>query len=229
MVYSPLSVKSCSHLRRLSPEANSGTYLIDPDGKGTLAPFNVTCNMTDKNGVGVTVISHDSENKTFVNGYNLPGRYSQNIHYTGASLSQLASLTEVSSHCEQFIKYECFHSALLSLGQQKKIIGWWVSRNSIKMTYWGGAEPGSHKCACGMNNSCAKHNAKCNCDSNDATWREDSGFLTDKSTLPVAQLRFGDTGSVSTVDERGYHTLGKFKCYGINRNESLQSDNTMKN
>ena len=232
VVYSPLSVKSCSHLKELRPEADSGTYLIDPDGKGNLTAFNVTCNMTDKNGVGVTVISHSSENRTLVNGYNPPGSYSSDIHYTGASLSQLASLTEVSSHCEQFIKYECFHSALLSLGEPKRIIGWWVSRNSTKMTYWGGAEPDSHKCACGMNKSCAdRKNLKCNCDRNDATWREDSGFLTDKSTLPVAQLRFGDTGSVrnNTVDERGYHTLGKFKCYGINRNESLQSDNTMKN
>ena len=174
--------------------------------------------MTDKNGVGVTVISHDSENKILVNGYNPPGSYLRNIHYTGASLSQLASLTEVSSHCEQFIKYECFHSALLSLGEQKKIIGWWVSRNSGKMTYWGGAEPGSYKCACGMNSSCVKTNLKtfkCNCDKNDAKWREDSGFLNDKSTLPVAQLRFGDTGFLDKikVDERGYHTLGKFKCY----------------
>ena len=25
--------------------------------------------------------------------------------------------------------------------------------------------------------------------------REDSGYLTDKNTLPVTQLRFGDTGS----------------------------------
>ena len=32
---------------------------------------------------------------------------------------------------------------------------WWVSRDSTKMTYWGGASPGSGKCACGMNNSCA--------------------------------------------------------------------------
>ena len=52
MVYSLLSAKSCSHLKRLSPETVSGTYLIDPDGKGNLAPFIVTCDMTDKTGVG---------------------------------------------------------------------------------------------------------------------------------------------------------------------------------
>ena len=63
--------------------------------------------MTDKTSVGVTVISHDSENRTLVIGYKPSGNYSRDIHYTGASLSQLASLTSVSSHCEQFIKYEC--------------------------------------------------------------------------------------------------------------------------
>lgn len=49
------------------------------------------------------------------------------------------------------------------------------------------------------------------CDRNDAVWREDSGLLTDKTTLLVKQLRFGDViGS-----EEGYHTLGKIKCFGM--------------
>ena len=38
--------------------------MIDSDSKGELLPHKVMCNMTDKNGVGVTVISHDSENRT---------------------------------------------------------------------------------------------------------------------------------------------------------------------
>ena len=57
---------------------------------------------------------------------------------------------------------------------------WWVSRDSTKMTYWGGASPGSGKCACGMNNSCADPSYGCNCDANDNVWREDSGLLTGK-------------------------------------------------
>ena len=68
--------------------------------------------MTDKNGVGVTVISHGSESRTHIQGCEPAGCYSRDIHYTGASLSQLASLTRVSSHCEQFIKYECHGSGL---------------------------------------------------------------------------------------------------------------------
>ena len=192
------------------PTAESGNYVIDPDGDGGLPPFDVTCNMTEKNGVGVTVISHDSESRTLVKGYEGKGSYSRVVHYTGASLSQLTSLTRVSSHCEQFIKYECHGSVFVNKKQLR--FGWWVSRDATEMTYWGGASPGSDKCACGMTNSCAKPDSGCNCDKNDNVWREDSGYLTNKTQLPVKQLRFGDTGK---GNEEGYHTLGKFKCFGI--------------
>ena len=198
---------SCSVIRK-DARSVTGNYVIDSDGKGGLAPFKVYCDMTDKNGVGVTVISHDSESRTHVQGYDPQGSYSRDIHYTGASLSQLASLTRVSSHCEQFIKYECYNSVLL---YNNDLHGWWVSRDSTKMTYWGGASV-SGKCACGMTNSCAYSRYGCNCDKNDNVWREDSGLLTDKTHLPVKQLRFGDTGDRG---EQGYHTLGKFKCYGV--------------
>ena len=42
-------------------------------------------------------------------------------------------------------------------------------------------------------------------------WRGDSGLLTDKFSLPVTQLRFGD---VESAGGEGFCTLGKFKCYG---------------
>ena len=213
--------KSCSNLKQLDPTAESGIYVIDPDGEGGFPPLHdVTCDMTDKNGIGITVISHDSENKTLVDGCNPPGCYSRDIRYTGASLSQLAGLTRVSSQCEQFIKYECYFSRLFSK-QNGTQFGWWVSRNSTKMTYWGGASPDSGKCACGMNNTCANRNRGCNCDMNDNVTGEDSGLLTDKEQLPVIQLRFGDVGITRRLnktvkyDEKGYHTLEKLKCFGI--------------
>ena len=162
--------------------------------------------MSDKAGVGVTVISHDSETRTLVKGYEAAGSYSRDVTYTGASLAQLASLTRVSNHCEQFIKYECYHARFLYEG-----FAWFVSRDGAKMTYWGGASPDSNKCACGMTNTCADPSRPCNCDKNDEKWREDSGLLTHKSDLPVSQLRFGDT---DLSFEKGYHTLGKLKCYG---------------
>ena len=203
---SPVSVASCSVIKKYVSSV-SGNYIIDADGKGGLAPFTVYCDMTAKNGVGVTVISHDSESRTSVKGYESIGAYSRNVRYKGASVSQLASLTRVSSHCEQFIKYDCHGSLLLYKNDPR---GWWVSRDSTKMTYWGGASANS-KCACGMTNSCANPSYGCNCDKNDYVWREDSGLLTDKTKLPVVQLRFGDTGNSG---EQGYHTLGKLKCFG---------------
>lgn len=109
----------------------------------------------------------------------------------------------------QFIKYACLRSRLLNNG---KPFGWWLSRNLSAMTYWGGATPDdSYKCACGVNNSCANATYGCNCDKNVKSWLADKGFLTEKSQLPVLQLRFGDTGHKS---EKGYHILGKLKCFG---------------
>ena len=203
-INSPVMATSCSVIKKYVSSV-SGNYVIDPDGEGGLAPFTVFCDMNDKSGVGVTVISHDSESRTHVYGCNPSGCYSRDIHYTGARLSQLASLTRVSSQCEQFIKYQCYDS-MIFYG-----LAWWVSRDSAKMTYWGGASPGSGKCACGMTNSCADSSDHCNCDKNDPVWREDSGLLTDKTKLPVKQLRFGDV----SFGEEGYHTLGKLKCFGI--------------
>ena len=68
-------------------------------------------------------------------------------------------------------------------------------------------------CACGITNSCS-NGKKCNCYNgrSDSGWREDSGLLTDKSVLPVTQIRLGD---LDDSQEEGYHTLGKLKCYGV--------------
>ena len=182
----------------------SGWFFIDPDGDGGEAPFEVYCNMVEKGGVGVTVISHDTENTTHVTGCDPPGCYSRDVHYKGANPNQLAALANLSSHCEQFIRYDCRKSILLFRGR-----AWWVSRQGIRMDYWGGSDkPG--KCGCAILGSCDQPNINCNCNLNDDVWRDDSGLLTDKNFLPVSQLRFGD---VAGGQEEGYHTLGKLKCY----------------
>ena len=174
-----------------------------------MTPFTVHCDMTDKNKVGVTVVSHDSEDRILVIGYEDPGSYKRDIQYTGANLLQLGNLTAISAHCEQFIKYDCYDSRLLL---DNYMYGWWVSRDGDDMTYWGGSNSNfPYKCACGASGACES----CNCEYNDPAWREDSGMLTNKSLLPVMQLRFGDTGG---SDELGYHTLGKLRCYGMTSN-----------
>jgi hypothetical protein len=181
-------------------------YYINPEGLSSSPLVQVYCHMTSKNGVGVTVIGHDSGSRTLVEGYDPAGSYKRKIEYD-ISMDQIVAIMKQSKNCEQFIKYECYGSVLL---HTTKSYGWWVSRQGTKMNYWGGAAVNSGKCACGMTNSCAG-GGKCNCDKNDYTWREDSGYLTDKNTLPVTKLRFGDTGSSR---EKGYHTLEKLRCWG---------------
>ena len=165
--------------------------------------------MTSKNGVGVTVIGHNSESRAYVKGYERPGSYKRRVRYD-ISMKQIIAIMKESKNCEQFIKYECYDSMLLGRRDGDAGDGWWVSRQGWHMNYWGGAAVNSGKCACGMTNTCAG-GWKCNCDKNDKTWREDSGYLTDKNTLPASELRFGDTG---TSYESGYHTLGKLTCWG---------------
>ena len=187
------------------PTDTSGYYFIDPDGGGTGEErFKVFCYMTNDN--GVTVISHDSEDATLVDGYEEGGSYSRIVTYTGVNPTQIATLVGISRRCFQFIKFNCFRVELFG-----RDMAWWVSRNGTKMNYWGGADPDSGKCACGMDGSCVDPKYNCNCDSEKPQWLEDSGFLSDKNTLPVSEMRFGDTGDQG---EKGYHTLGKFMCVG---------------
>ena len=126
-----------------SPNAPSGSYVIDPDGEGGVIPFTVHCDMTDKNTIGVTVISHDSEDRALVQGCEPNGCYQRDIHYTGASFLQLGNLTTISAHCEQFIKYECFGSRIF-----RSRFGWWVSRDGDQMMYWGGSRSGARTAVC---------------------------------------------------------------------------------
>ena len=212
--------RSCSHVKSADPSAVSGNYTISPNGES----FAVYCDMQNKSEVGVTVIGHDSEERGDVTGCEPPGCFQRDVKYIGVTLTQLANLTGVASSCEQFIMFECNNDvAFLELaGERKKKYAWWVSRDGKPMYYWGGATPGSEKCACGMNNTCAAGGV-CNCKDKDVQpkrwskgWRNDSGLLTHKPSLPVIQLRFGD---VSGSHEEGYYTLGKFKCYGILKNE----------
>ena len=183
------------------PNLPSGLYDIYPEGIQR-ASFKVYCDMTSKNGTGVTVIRHDSEVRTRARIYN------KKIVYQG-NMAGIAALISISKHCEQFIKYECLSSHLYL-----RFSSWWVSRQGAKMKYWGGAAVNSGKCACGMSNSCIGRYNKCNCDALllfDSQMREDSGYLTDKKTLPVTELHFGDT---NYSWQKGYHTLGKLKCWG---------------
>ena len=91
---------SCSSIKSGHSGSSSGNYIIDPDGKGGVTPFSVYCDMSDKGGVGVTVISHNTESRTHVANIPgcdwTPGCYSKDVTYTGVDVAQLAAPTRVS-------------------------------------------------------------------------------------------------------------------------------------
>ncbi|XP_066286834.1 contactin-associated protein-like 2 [Branchiostoma lanceolatum] len=196
--------QTCSPL--YESDMASGEYTIDPDGPGNgVDPFSAYCDMTSVPGKGVTVISHDSEARTHVRGYDGAGSYMRDVTYQ-ASLDQIRALIVVSQSCQQFIKYECYHS-VMNFGDTD--IAWWMTWDGRRADYWGGATPGSGMCGCGQEGTCDNGKPKCNCDNNDYNWRSDEGLLTHNPDLPVTQLRFGDTLGYQA---NGYHRLGKLRC-----------------
>ena len=72
--------ESCSRVKANISDI-SGWYVIYPDDIQGNSPFQVYCNMTDKGGVGVTVVGHDTEERTHVNGYDRDGNYLRDITY----------------------------------------------------------------------------------------------------------------------------------------------------
>ena len=150
---------------------------IDPDGKGSVQPFEVICNVT-RGANAVTIIKPEKSNtrrKVDDSVSPLEGMYFQHIKYP-VSIEALAALTERSTDCRQFIRYECNGSLLLDSPRGPPVVDW-VNRHGITEGYWGGATRESEKCACGMTMSCADPNKYCNCDKGDTISREDSGKL----------------------------------------------------
>ncbi|KAK3721432.1 hypothetical protein QZH41_020688 [Actinostola sp. cb2023] len=116
--------KSCSHAKSLGYH-ESKHYFIDPDGPiGAAQPFSVYCNMTSHNGIGVTVVSHNSEARTLVDGCDDAGCYRRDVVYDGISsdLQQLRALTSISTNCEQYMKYECLSSVLMGKSYSRVVI-----------------------------------------------------------------------------------------------------------
>ncbi|XP_006817817.1 uncharacterized protein LOC100377028 [Saccoglossus kowalevskii] len=189
-------------------------YLIDPDGDGPLNPFTVHCDMWTE-ASAVTTIRHNQEDRTHVQGYDEPGSYMANITYGDVSIDQIRAVIDTSDTCEQWIGYDCYHSAFNFDTDVPN--AWWVDYSGTNHYYWGSSGNQEGFCQCGVNGDCDDAtggindalNIKCNCDNNDNKWRTDEGYLTDKTVLPVTALQFGDSGDNT---EEGYHTLGPLTC-----------------
>ena len=164
---------------------------VDPDGRGALAPFKVEC-IRGSSGRYDTVVHHDRElNTTVAQGHEDRGSFKAPLTYSGASLSQIIALVDASTSCKQFLYFAC-HGVVITSGGQPW--AYWLNRARKPMLHWGGGIPGQLSCACYRTKSCAG-SGWCNCDYNDSSWRNDSGYLSQKSNLPVTEVRAGDTGS----------------------------------
>ncbi|XP_071951884.1 uncharacterized protein [Antedon mediterranea] len=196
------TLESCDALKKAGVKFN-GVYMIDPDGPSSgLDPFQVVCDMTSDLSVGYTTIHHDKEEEGNVKNYEEKGSFQVIVTYA-QNRQQIEAIKNVSTSCRQFIKYNCIGS-LFTNGHQ-----YWKSVDGEDMVNWGGVPTGTKGCECWMTRSCDDVTKRCNCDVNDELPRMDQGYLTDKATLPVSELRFGDTGH---QNERGIYTLGPFQC-----------------
>ncbi|XP_026281796.1 neurexin-4 isoform X1 [Frankliniella occidentalis] len=220
--HTSLNPLSCVAYKNTNPVGQTADINIDVDGSGPLAPFPVTCEFY-ADGRILTVVKHNNENPTSVDGFQEPGSYVHNVIYD-AEMTQIEALINRSSTCRQRLHYACKNSKLLNSPSLPNMpfrpFSWWVSRSNQRMDYWGGALPGSRKCECGVLGTCRDPTKWCNCDGirlNSAgqheDWSEDGGFLTQKEYLPVKQLRIGDTGN-PVDDKEGRFTLGPLYCEG---------------
>ncbi|XP_076761850.1 neurexin-4 isoform X3 [Xylocopa sonorina] len=213
--HTSLNPLSCEAYKNINSVNQRADIKIDVDGSGPLKPFPVICEFYTDGRVR-TILRHNNEQLTPVDGFQEPGSFHQDIIYD-ADMDQIEALLNRSTNCRQRISYECRHSKLFNSPVQQedefRPNSWWVSRNNQKMDYWGGALPGSRKCECGILGNCVDFTKWCNCDADLDGIVEDSGDITEKEHLPVKQLRFGDTGT-PLDDKEGRYMLGPLICEG---------------
>ncbi|GFO43763.1 contactin-associated protein-like 5, partial [Plakobranchus ocellatus] len=187
---------------------------IDVDGSGmfTLEPVQVFCDMEAEGGVGVTVVGHDQEDRQRLQG--AESAVGVVINYN-ISFEHVTVLVDQSEYCKQYVSWECYAALIHNPKENFKATTGWLDRTGKIADYFGGADPGSKSCACGMTNTCAEEHLKCNCDANDNVWRKDDGFLTYKDDLPVYSFVSGDTDG---KNEDGYKQIGPLLCHGKDDN-----------
>ena len=183
----------------------SALCLLDSVGGGT--PYTAYCNLTRD--AAKTTIRHDKMTKTRVGDGIMKGSdYLHEITYS-ISMEQIEQLIRKSRKCRQHVRFHCFFSKLLNSPNGPPHASW-LSRDSGRQNYWGGAEPGSEKCACGMDvpPTCKSPSKFCHCDNKAKEWQVDEGYLTDKNTLPVTALEF------NAKSEGSDFTVGPLECWG---------------
>ncbi len=181
-------------------EANSnqpGQYYI----RVTTDLFSVKCELLA--GEVKTSISHSASNKWFyVHGFEDKYSYKQALSYN-QKFSSITSIIDVSSRCQQMVKIKCHRSILSGFS-------YLTNRANQKVNYWAGGPPNGQGCACGINGTCADSSKLCNCDKNDNVIRNDDGYVTQKSDLPITSIYTGETGGATEYKE---YVIGVVECF----------------
>uniref|UniRef100_A0A3Q0QTJ7 Contactin associated protein like 3 n=1 Tax=Amphilophus citrinellus TaxID=61819 RepID=A0A3Q0QTJ7_AMPCI len=181
----------------------SGHFYIDVDGSGPIKPQLVYCNMTEEN--TWMVIQHNNTELTRLRPSPGVNQYSVHFDYSSEEEQLFAAISQ-SEHCKQELSYHCRKS-------QGSPLSWWVGGpgGGRVQTYWGGAQPGSQQCACGLQGDCVDLQHYCNCDADRMEWTEDSGLLTHKESLPVRSLVLGD---IQRPGSEAAYRVGPLQCHG---------------
>uniref|UniRef100_A0A8C6SDS1 Contactin associated protein like 2b n=1 Tax=Neogobius melanostomus TaxID=47308 RepID=A0A8C6SDS1_9GOBI len=192
----PLYQQSCDEYK-LRGEG-SGTYFIDPDGSGPIAPFRVNCEIT-----GEDSQKHDTTTSAAL--------IKQPTESTGEGLErttvcecmrkQRDGMTNSADYCEQYVAYACKMSRLLNS----------PGTTASQAHVLGGSGPGIQKCSCGIEHNCTNSALYCNCDADLRAWKEDVGLLMYKEHLPVSAVEVGDTGRAGSEAKL---TVGPLRCRG---------------
>ncbi|XP_036941179.1 contactin-associated protein-like 4 isoform X2 [Acanthopagrus latus] len=187
----------------------SGHFYIDVDGSGPIRPQLVYCNMTEEN--TWMVIQHNNTELTRLRPS--PGGNQHSVHFDySTEEEQLSAAIGQSEHCEQELAYHCRKSRLLNTPEGSPF-SWWLGGPGAGrvQTYWGGAQPGSQQCACGLQGDCVDPQHYCNCDADRMEWTEDSGLLIHKDSLPVRSLVLGD---IQRPGSEAAYRVGPLSCHG---------------
>ncbi|KAL5017646.1 hypothetical protein ScPMuIL_007235 [Solemya velum] len=181
-----------------------------------MPPGKVFCDMQSEGGIGVTVIAHSVKGPTKVDGFEGAGGYRHELSYS-LPLNQAIIIVDMSSYCEQYIKWECKKATIHNPFNTEQWTTYWENRHGRNPKYFTGAKPGDTKCACGITETCSNNSLPCNCDMNDNELRYDDGFIVHKDQLPIKAFRAGDTGS---DDEYGFWTIGPVRCWTTSEDNS---------
>ncbi|XP_072033072.1 uncharacterized protein [Amphiura filiformis] len=185
---------TCHEIKIQHPDAQSGIYQINPRGPddNEIVPIDVYCDLSSD--MGKTIL-----NQTLTEESHILTAVYQN------DLAQVLAVIDRSEHCRQLLQMECDGSYV---GQRAE--RFWISRSNNTMYNWG-TPTGTRGCPCGLiEAACYNNDTFCNCDIDEVTpgMLNDSGYITDKDTLPVLMI---DIRSDLSIDD---FILGPVECNG---------------